>query len=215
MDMSMLEKVVSDTGPAVRVIPTSTVIGGMTYWVNVHVALVPDEGRFVCVGLDVRSYWKRDQGAESVPFSEVETTNEGWAEITSPVMRGLQTAAVVDRALGQVRELASWIRETGTHLPEQKAALDALLDGGLVEAEPRRRGPKPLLDDAALRAVVVPAYRTGGRRPVQAVRAALLESGLLGGHVSIDQARKAVAAARARGFIPPAKKSDRHEEGRS
>jgi hypothetical protein len=71
-----------------------------------------------------------------------------------------------------------------------------------------RRGPKRLLTEDVLRTVVAPAYITGGRRPVMAVRKAL-EAARFGGsgpkgEVTIDQARKAVVQARAAGVIPAA-----------
>jgi hypothetical protein len=65
-----------------------------------------------------------------------------------------------------------------------------------------RRGPKRLLSLDDLATVVAPAYLTGGRKPVVAVRDALSK------HkrepVSMDQARKAVVRARDAGVLPPA-----------
>lgn len=81
---------------------------------------------------------------------------------------------------------------------------DTSWDDGSAGPEAAGLPVSPIGQDA-LQRVVAATYRTTPKRPVQAVRAALEESGLLGARVTIDPARKAVAAARARGFIPPAK----------
>jgi hypothetical protein len=66
-----------------------------------------------------------------------------------------------------------------------------------------RRGPQRLLSLDDLATVVAPAYLTGGRKPVVAVRDALSKH--RGEPVTMDQARKAVVRAREAGLLPPAK----------
>ncbi len=77
--------------------------------------------------------------------------------------------------------------------------------------EPKRRASSPV-DDETLQRVVAAAYRVGGRRPVHAVKEALEATGALSGPITIDQARRAVVRARARGFIPPAKSGAEREK---
>lgn len=83
----------------------------------------------------------------------------------------------------------------------------------VVKAEPPRSkpGPKPSLTTEILAGVVAPAYKAGGRKPVEAVRLALDSSGYppAGEAVTIDQARKAVRKARALGLIPGANRKPR------
>ena len=70
------------------------------------------------------------------------------------------------------------------------------------EPDRPRRGPQRLLSLDDLATVVAPAYLTGGRKPVVAVRDALAERKR--GSVTMDQARKAVVRAREAGIVPPA-----------
>ncbi|MFW3172568.1 hypothetical protein [Geodermatophilus sp. CPCC 206100] len=126
--------------------------------------------------------------------------NGDWLEIGSPVLRGLPLTDVLDQAFGAYRTyrdtvhsgMDSFINEVGSS------------DG--ASSPPKRRGPRPQLDEETLARLVVPAYLTGGRRPVQAVRDALERSGALQPPVTLDQARKAVARTRALGLLPPARK---------
>lgn len=179
-----------------------TEAAGQPVDVGVHLAAIA--GRVQCVGLDLRT-------ANGKP-------------ITTMTVRRLRTAAVIEEAGAQVRDLMKVVLEgvpegtaSDTNLLMQAAAMSSVFDyvgepapapkvDQMFEPAPakRRRGPRPLLDDDALRGVVAPAYATGGSRPVQAVLQALIGDGRLGGHVTIDQARKAVTSARTRGFIPPA-----------
>ena len=73
-----------------------------------------------------------------------------------------------------------------------------------AEGVPNRpqRGPKRLLCLDDLTTVVKPAYLTGGRKPVVAVRKAMSKH--RGQPVTMDQARKAVVRAREAGVLPPA-----------
>lgn len=179
---------------------------------NVVVHLAEAGGRVFCVGLDLHA-------VDGQP-------------VTTATVRGLRTAEVIETALAKGRAMlevflegmpdehsirpemtsaafhaTAAIEYRGTPTlnrtrPELGADVEALFTP--APETRKRRGPKPLINDDALRRVVVPAYQMGGHRPVQAVKAALLQSGLLGNRVTIDQARKAVASARVRGFLAPA-----------
>lgn len=176
-----------------------TQAGGQPLSVDVHLAQV--RGRMVCVGLDVRSFEAGEEGSTGQPL------DGDWRPITSPVMRALPTATVIEQALGQVRDEFGFVFG---HLDRDKYPELLAQVEGYFTPPARRRGPKPVIDDELLRDVVAPAYRMGGRRPVQAVKTALEAAGVHKGRVSIDQARKAVVAARSRGFIPP---YDRGKQG--
>jgi hypothetical protein len=191
---------------------TTVVINGSTFWVGVHMALV--DGRFRCVGIDVRSFVE-DLG-DSPRRGVKRLTNDGWVAITSPVIRSLRVAEVIERAQRPMRDL---LLETVDALTEAHGRPADEPPGQLVDhvlgRDKPRRGPRPQLDDEALRDVVAAAYRLALNRPVQAVRLALEESGALRRPVTIDQARKAVATARAKGFIPPATPPRSRQEDQS
>jgi hypothetical protein len=213
-------------------LPTTVEINGQEFWVNVHLAEV--DGRFVCVGIDLRSFWEADPeqlaktGQPSAPTGNVmiDTAirglqtppearepkrvvlpmNDQFVEITSPVVRGLRTSEVIEAAQAPLRDVLGRLAEGLASRPDFEAMPAHV--GRLFGPPPAaRRGPRPQLDDATLRDVVAGTYHLTAKRPVQAVRAALEESGALRPPVTIDQARKAVATARARGFIAPAKRS--------
>ncbi|WP_147251479.1 hypothetical protein [Blastococcus sp. TBT05-19] len=188
-------------------------VGDHVLLVWVHLALVNE--RVTCVGFDVRSFIPKVYEAGSAVAGwahEMYPTNDNYVEITSPLIRGLKVAQIIERALTMMKSKDAWderflVAKAPTTVDLSSFDLQSVVDGFFTPADAGpRRGPKPQLDDEALRTVVAAAYRTGGRRPVQAVQAALEESGVLRPPVTIDQARKAVAAARARGFIPPAKR---------
>lgn len=169
-----------------------TEAAGQPLVVDVHLAQA--RGRIVCVGLDVRAFTSGDGPNGTRPLGDE------WRPITSPVMRALPTATVIEQALSQVRDEFGFVFG---HLDRDKyPELFSQVDGYFTPPA-GRRGPKPAINDETLHDVVAPAYRMGGRRPVQAVKEALEAAGVHKGRVSIDQARKAVAAARAKGFIPP------------
>ena len=178
------------------VVPVIQEIGDSRFYVGVHLALVRD--RLVCVGLDLRALNLGD----SLLTAPMDLGNGDWLEITSPVLRGLSLSETIDQALatyrGMLGELHASTGNAGTTRGEEP---------GTATTEPKRRGPRPQLDDETLRRIVAAAYRVGGRRPVQAVKEALEATDTLPGPVTIDQARRAVVRARARGFIPPAKAS--------
>lgn len=170
----------------------STDVGGEPLVVDVHLATV--NGRVVCVGLDVRTFELDEASERAMPLGGA------WRPVTSPLMRGLPTATVIESALSQVRGDFDFVLG---HLDKAKYPdLVSQVEGWFVSGQ-KRRGPRPAITDEVLRDVVAPTYRVGGRRPVQAVKEALEAAGVHKGRVSIDQARKAVAAARTKGFIPP------------
>ncbi|MGY1726156.1 hypothetical protein ACI79J_04230 [Geodermatophilus sp. SYSU D01062] len=172
-------------------------------YIGVHLAQVND--RLTCVGLDIRSLNLGDSML-TIPF---DLGNSTWEEVGTTVLRGLPLRDVLDDALEQYRELVEGANTRAREL---------IGDGhssAQASAESRRRGRPPQLGDEVLEQVVAAAYRLGGHRPVQAVQEALEGAGALPSPVSIDQARKAVFRARARGFIPPVRTPDTHPEDHS
>jgi hypothetical protein len=183
------------------VIPVIKEIGNSRFYVGVHLALVRD--RLICVGLDLRALNLGD----SLLTEPMDLGNGGWLEITSPVLRGLPLSEVIDQALVGYRGMLGQLNASTESVTTTRGE-----GTSTATTKPRRRGPRPQLDDETLQRVVAAAYRVGGRRPVQAVKEALEATGALLGPVTIDQARRAVVRARARGFIPPSKAKHVKEE---
>lgn len=178
-------------------------VNGHQLKATVHFALV--EARLTCVGFDVRSFTRGPEGV-------IGPVGGAWTEITSPLLRGIRSAAVIAEAAvserGRIHELYEQLQREYPDLLAPEFVREGIEPVIYGEDEKPRRGPKPLLDDAALRDVVAPAYLMAARKPVQAVREALAAAiPAYKGEVSSDIGRKAVSAARARGFIPPAKRS--------
>ncbi|WP_448617246.1 hypothetical protein [Geodermatophilus sp. URMC 65] len=171
-------------------------VRGAHLYIGVHLAHVND--KLTCVGLDIRSLNLGDSML-AIPF---DLGNSTWEEVSTPILRGLHLRDVLDDALEQYRELVEGANSRARELIGEPD------DAPPTSASPGRRGRPPQLSDEALERVVAAAYRMGGRRPVQAVQEALEGNGALPSPVTIDQARKAVLRARARGFIPPARTSD-------
>jgi len=191
-------------------VPLQVSIGGRDFAADVHLALL--QGRLACVGIDLRSFLEVTDANGQVDRILM---NDDWVEITSPVVRGLKTSAVVDQALRRLKDTANVLKAiAGDSLsPLEQLKYTVVGSGALVRPDtPRRRGPRPQLDDDVLASVVVPAYRVGGHAPTRAVREALESSGVLKAPVTIDQARKAVAAARKKGLIPPYAQRATHGE---
>jgi hypothetical protein len=208
VDSSMPGSAAPDDDPSAQYwfpVPTQVSIGGHDFAVNVHLALV--RGRLACVGIDLRSFLEDADASEGqAQQARLILMNEDWVEITSPVVRGLKTSAVVEKALRQLQDTANVQKAiAGASMsPLEQLKYAVIGSGALVRPDaPRRRGPRPQLDDEVLARVVVPAYRLGGHAPTRAAREALEASGVLKPPVTIDQARKAVAAARKKGLIPP------------
>lgn len=123
------------------------------------------------------------------------------AEITARLVRQVPVGALVEVALAGPRRT---LQTYGDRLPA--SMIETLTgDAKAPRKGERKPGPTPALSDDMLAAVVAPAYLAGGRAPTKAVRQALVDAGFGNGHVTIDQARKAVARARRHGLIPPAK----------
>ena len=72
------------------------------------------------------------------------------------------------------------------------------------KADTPRRGRKPSLTPELLE-LVAHAYRAGGRSGVRSVQRALTEDPRFRGDATRDQAAKAVARARTKGLLPPAR----------
>lgn len=197
-------------------LPTMVEIAGATFRVGVHLAMVRE--RLTCVGLDVRSF---EEAPSEGGGRARRPLNRDWVEVTSPVMRALRTSEVIEAAQAPLRGHITRTLDALSNLPPlprplPKTTATEFLGRALEGLKPgRKRGPQPLLSDDTLRDVVAATYRIGGRRPVVAVRAALEASGALKPPVTIDQARKAVAAARAKDFIPPAERGRHAQEDRS
>lgn len=163
-------------------------------------------GRMACVGLDLRGFTSDETTRNIQPL-------EGWAEINSPRLRALAIATLVEDMRKLYLDMSQaiqdrpdlWGLKDDSDLAAIKRSSKALKAAPTVHS-----GRPPMLTEDDLRAVVAPAYLSGGRTPVQAVREALERHGVPGngpkGQVTIDQARKNVQRARERGFIPKAAK---------
>lgn len=124
--------------------------------------------------------------------------------IDSALWRAIRIGELVDETIAEVRMGAHELRPA---LPEDDEWLTRVAQS---EEGRARRGPRPSLTPTLAAEVVAPAYKSGGLRPVKAVRSALEAVGFPGsgptGEVTIDQARKAVARSRDLGILPPAEK---------
>lgn len=164
-------------------------IDGHQFSVTVHWAMVGGQAR--CVGLDVRAFTSKN--AAKVDLSDAKPVGE-WAEITSPALRQVRVAELVESS-----------RQTTAAM---KAMLDALPPAQVQAISSktgakRKPGPESRWTDELLRDVIAPAYRTGGRKPSQAVLRAL-RAHLKDPLISADVARKAVQKARQAGYLPAA-----------
>jgi len=180
---------------------------GAKFMLRAHFADVRD--RVVCVGIDLRSFESEIRnGREHIELQD-------WTdELNSPRWRALP----VSESIESVRRLLSDSIAASLNYPElsslqteqDREEMRHALTLMSKPASGTRKGRTPVLTDEVLAGVVAPAYRSAGRRPVQAVQAALTAAGAPGagpsGEVTIDQARKAVARARAQQLIPPAAK---------
>src|SRR3954451_22114387 len=69
---------------------------------GVHLALV--RGRVICVGLDLRSFEEDHEGA-------LKPMNAEWIEITSPLVRGVKTAQLIEEVLAEKRAALAMLLE--------------------------------------------------------------------------------------------------------
>lgn len=119
--------------------------------------------------------------------------------IDSAVWRAIPIGRLIEDTAQRLRASAERVfRELGD------AHLETIVDSRDAAV---KRGPKPSLTPELLSTIVAPAFRSAGRKPIEAVRAALEAHGYPGsgpgGEVTIDQARKAVTKARALDVDPP------------
>ncbi len=160
----------------------------------------------MCVGLDIRGFTSDDTMRKIKPLP-------GWDELNSPRLRALAIATLVE----DMRKLFLDMSQAAQDRPdlwglkdESSRSAFKRASKALKAGSPVRSGRPPMLSDDELRDVVAPAYREGGRKPVQAVREALERHQMPGagrqGEVTIDQASKNVQRARQLGFIPKAAK---------
>jgi hypothetical protein len=171
------------------------------YQFEVEIMLANIDGWIRCVGVEIRSYESIDPTLSTwlgiKPFDH----RDGFAEINSTLWRSIPIGDLIERAIaglkGDYKLLAEYHRDQDQ---EDAASIYESLMGEVPDRP--RRGPRRLLSVDDLATVVAPAYLTGGRRPVVAVRDALSKH--RGEPVTMDQARKAVVRARAAGALPPA-----------
>lgn len=162
-------------------------IDGRPFQVTVHWGMVNGQAR--CVGVDLRSFTSKNSA--KVDLSDAQSRN-GWAEITSPVLRGLRIAEVIETSRRDVRLM----REMVAALPEP----DRKSLARKARAGTSKPGPASRWTFEVLRDVVAPAYRTGGRKPALAVQERLTDH--FGEPVTRDMARKALGRARRVGLLP-------------
>lgn len=159
---------------------------------------------------------------------EVVTVPEPWeiphvGEINPPTVAPLAIGTDIIRAvpLGELTQEA--IREaqdmdvarTALSDDKDREAFERLrtITSTNEEAKPKRGRPSPLTPE--LLELVSNTYLRAGRTGVQAVQQALQEAGFPGATaagVTRDQAAKAVATARRKGFLPPARRNTPKEE---
>lgn len=175
-------------------------IGGQDFYVRVHWAVVG--GQATVVGLDLRSFFSRQEARALDGITDARPVEGEWREITTPVLRGLRLGEVTEATRSFLMADPSWLEAFAPPTPEQRQVLRDT-QAALCEADPPRRGPPFLLSDDELETVVARAYRQGGRKPVPAVRVALERLPQYKGRATRDQAKKAVERARGKGFLPP------------
>lgn len=179
--MTEPDRYVSRTGERVH-------IEGREFTVAIHWATVG--GRLTPVGVDLRSFTsKTDNEAD---LSDARPTG-GWSEITSPVVRGLRTAEVIEQQRQNVRLLSEMLAAMSR---AQRKAL-----GQPVGKHRKAPGPPTRYTDELLRTVVVPTYQMGGRKPSMAVLEALRRH-FDDQQLSPDVARHVVQKARRAGLLP-------------
>jgi len=176
--------------------------------VLIHVGV--HQGRLACIGADLRSF----VGQSTLRVTEYQYLlgHDEYSSIGSQIWRSIPIGELVEEAIAKARK---------THLAMGSGAWDQIPGWDTawnadhravaeIEGPVETRGRKAIFTDKVLTEVVRPAYLTGGRKPVQAVKLALQRAGLPSsgpdGQVTLDQARKAVAKARKAGIIPPAQK---------
>jgi hypothetical protein len=174
-------------------------IGGETFYARVHWARVG--GQVQVVGMDLRTFFSEAENTAAAEALEGDVRHDDpWPRLTTTVLRGLRFAEVAEES----RQTLLRSLNAAPAPPEAERASRGRTRKAVERpANESRRGPAPLLTTDDLRLVVAPAYLNGGIRPVEDVQQALKGVRSMGRHVTKEQARKAVAKARALGFIPP------------
>src|SRR4051794_20146623 len=133
--------------PLHRWLPTTIEANGQPLDVTVHFARVG--GRMTCVGLDIRSF--RSFGSNPPEgMSRLLPVGMNLTEITSPLLRAVPTATVIEKASADFRSgiLGALDRQVGdlngmgvlgALAGAGRPQVNAILDGPSA----RRRGPKP------------------------------------------------------------------------
>jgi hypothetical protein len=170
---------------------------------EVCVTLASIENRTRCIGVEVRSYQRTDGGLGIKPLPPLNR----YTEIGSTLWRSIPIGDLIERSIADQRNYYKTLVDMARNADpatregwEDMARAFEFLDDD--EPSRPRRGPQRLLSLDDLATVVAPAYLTGGRKPVVAVRDALSKH--RGEPVTMDQARKAVVRARAAGALPQA-----------
>lgn len=174
-------------------------IGGDAFKVRVHWA--ERDGQMVVVGLDLRAFHSDAEamGVQAILQGDQHLWFSG-AEVTVKALRALKFGEVLDRARTTLLESLGSVPVAAGEEVDRAATREAVKD------TKRRPGPVPLVSDDLLAQLVAPAYKSGGRKPVEAVREALETA--LGERVTREQASKAVQRARDMDLIPRPNRKD-------
>jgi hypothetical protein len=168
---------------------------------EVCVMLASIENRMRCIGVEVRSYRRTDDDIEPLPVLG------RYTDIGSALWRSIPIGDLIERSIALQKDHYKVLVDLArSDDPARRKGWEDMArkfkypDGD--EPDRPRRGPQRLLSLDDLATVVAPAYLTGGRKPVVAVRDALSKNKRE--PVTMDQARKAVVRAREAGMLPPA-----------
>lgn len=175
-------------------------IGGEDFYVRVHWGVV--NGRAAVIGVDLRSFFSRQEARALEGITDARPVGGQWREVGTPAVRGLRLAEVAEATRSFLMHDPSWLEAFAPPTPSQRDVLRGA-QVALADKPQPRRGPPALLSDEELEQVVAVAYRQGGRRPVEAVREALTRLPQFKGRVTREQAKKAVQRARDKAFLPP------------
>lgn len=175
------------------------------YWADIEVDVGiwrRDDGSLYCGSVEVRTV----PGGPNVTeirrqYSENNTLGpDVTGEITARIWRQIPIGTLIDLTIKGIRDAPEKDHEKYPgHFPaELIASWEEIAAGERIRKRP---GPQSAMTSEMLASVVAPAYLNAGRKPVEAVREALARTGYSNGHVTVDQARKAIS--RARRTIPP------------
>jgi hypothetical protein len=175
---------------------------------EVCVTLASIENRTRCIGVEVRSYQRTDGGLGIKPLPPLNR----YTDIGSTLWRSIPIGDLIERSIAHQKDYYKTLVDmarSADPAPSRGPSREGWEDMARAfeypnanEPDRPRRGPQRLLSLDDLTTVVAPAYLTGGRKPVVAVRDALRKH--RGEPVTMEQARKAVVRARAAGALPPA-----------